>query len=141
MEPALAKTTFMSGACEFSTVKLRIRGARSHATLPKNLLTGGVFRNSISFGFQGGDARPRKSIYTSAEILRECFRLVTHQVARFLFALFARLFEAAESEMLIQWLPKLIRLPYFDSSTPDGWRDPIRLLPTGVWSRSEGPTR
>jgi hypothetical protein len=45
---------------------------------------------------------------------------------------FVRLFETAESETLIEWLPKLIRLPYFDTSAPDGWRDPIRLLPTGV---------
>lgn len=51
---------------------------------------------------------------------------------------FARLFETADSETLIEWLPKLIRLPYFDSSAPDGWRDPIRLLPTGVGREVKG---
>src|SRR5206468_7382749 len=45
---------------------------------------------------------------------------------------FRRLFDAAHSELLLQWLPQLIRAPLFVTNIADGWRDPIWRFPTGV---------
>jgi hypothetical protein len=48
---------------------------------------------------------------------------------------FPRLFEAAEPELLIEWLPDLIRAPLFDDSLADVpqdfWPDPMKHFPGG----------
>ena len=44
----------------------------------------------------------------------------------------SRLFDAADRELLLEWVPQLVRLPLFVITTDDGWRDPMRLFPTYV---------
>ncbi|CAN5782393.1 hypothetical protein BH09VER1_BH09VER1_17890 [soil metagenome] len=57
--------------------------------------------------------------------------------------LFRRLFSAADDELLLQWLPSLLRLPLFDdvepSAIPSSYRSPdaMRHFPTGRVQKAE----
>ena len=50
---------------------------------------------------------------------------------------FQRLFDAADDNLLLQWLPELIRAPIFATNTADGWRDPAWYFPTEVGQQAQ----